>query len=105
MPISLGYGKLSLHLSIINTFAAVWFSAFSALTFLAFGFDKWSACGSNRRVSELSLVALGAIGGWPGGLFAMIMFAHKTSKWTFKLKYTLAFIPFAAEIWAWHRWR
>jgi uncharacterized membrane protein YsdA (DUF1294 family) len=35
----------------------------------------------------------------------MIVFRHKTAKWTFKFKYVLALIPFAAEIWAWLHWR
>ena len=34
----------------------------------------------------------------PGGLPGMIVFRHKTAKWTFKFKYALALIPFAAEI-------
>ena len=44
---------------------------------------------------------LGALGGWLGGLFGMMVFRHKTAKWTFKFKYALALIPFAAEVWAW----
>jgi hypothetical protein len=35
----------------------------------------------------------------------LILFHHKTTKWTFKLKFFLALIPFAAEVWAWWRWR
>ena len=88
-----------------DTFAAVWFAVFSAVTFLAFGFDKWRARGSKRRVPESFLVMLGAFGGWPGGLAGMFMFRHKTAKWSFKLKYALALVPFAAEVWAWFRWR
>jgi len=56
-------------------------------------------------VSEFSLVLLGALGGWPGGLLGMIVFRHKTAKLTFKLKYALALIPFAVEVWAWLHWR
>ena len=48
---------------------------------------------------------LGALGGWPGGLLGMMVFRHKTAKWTFKFKYALAMIPFAAEVWAWFHWR
>jgi len=44
-------------------FAAVWFAAFSAVTFLAFGFDKWKASRSGWRVSEFALVMFGALGG------------------------------------------
>jgi uncharacterized membrane protein YsdA (DUF1294 family) len=89
----------------LDTIAAIWLAAFSAVTFLAFGFDKWRAHRSGQRVSELMLVMLGALGGWPGGLLGMIVFRHKTAKWTFKFKYALALIPFAAEVWAWLHWR
>jgi len=70
-----------------------------------FGFDKWRAQCSGSRVSEFFLVMLAALSGWPGGLLGMIVFRHKTSKWTFKFKYALALIPFVAEIWAWLHWR
>lgn len=89
----------------IDTFAALWFTTLSVVTFLVFGFDKWRATGSKRRVSEFSLALLGAIGGWPGGLIGMNVFRHKTAKFTFKLKYSLALIPFAVEIWVWLHWR
>jgi len=85
----------------LDSFAAIWFTAFSAVTFLAFGFDKWRASRSGTRVPEFSLAMLGALGGWLGGLFGMMVFRHKTAKWTFKFKYALALIPFAAEVWAW----
>jgi uncharacterized membrane protein YsdA (DUF1294 family) len=65
-----------------------------------FGFDKWRAQRSGSRVSEFLLVLLAALGGWPGGCLGMMVFRHKTSKWTFKFKYALALIPFAVEIWA-----
>lgn len=92
------------HLKHLDLIALVWFSAFSAVTFLAFGFDKWRARRLGQRVSELTLVMLGALGGWPGGLLGMMAFRHKTAKWTFKFKYALALIPFAAEIWVWWRY-
>ena len=92
-------------LKISDSFAAIWFAAFSAATFLMFGFDKWRASRSGSRVPEATLAMLGALGGWPGGLLGMMVFRHKTAKWTFKFKFALALIPFAAEIWAWHRWR
>lgn len=92
-------------MSIADKVALVWFAAFSAVTFLAFGFDKWRASRSGSRVPEFSLVLLGALGGWLGGLFGMLVFRHKTAKWIFKFKYALALIPFAAEVWAGFHWR
>lgn len=76
--------------------ALVWFGGWSVIAFLAFGFDKWRAGRSGQRVSEMTLVLLGAIGGWLGGFIGMNLFRHKTAKWTFKLKYALALLPFAA---------
>jgi len=87
--------------SIADNIDLVWFSAFSAVTFFAFGFDKWKASRSGQRVSEFALVMLGALGGWIGGFIGMMVFRHKTAKWTFKFKYALALIPFAAEVWIW----
>jgi uncharacterized membrane protein YsdA (DUF1294 family) len=92
-------------MSTIDSFAAIWFAVLNAVTFIAFGFDKWRASGSKRRVSEFSLALLGALGGWPGGLLGMMVFHHKTAKLTFKLKYALVLIPFVAEVWAWLHWR
>ena len=89
----------------LDSIAAIWFTVFNGAAFVAFGFDKWRASRSKRRVSEFSLALLGALGGWPGGLVGMTVFRHKTAKLTFKLKYALALIPFAAEVWAWLHWR
>ena len=89
----------------MDSFAAVWFAGFNAAAFIAFGFDKWRAAGSKRRVSEFSLALLGALGGWPGGLLGMKVFRHKTAKRSFQFKYAVALIPFAAEVWAWLHWR
>ena len=79
--------------------AVIWFAAFSTVTLPAFGWDKWRAGRGGRRVLESSLLLLGALGGWPGGLLGITLFRHKTSKWNFKFKHALALIPFAAEIW------
>ena len=85
--------------------ALVWLAALNVAAFAGFGLDKWSARRSARRVPELNLVLLGALGGWPGGFLAMTLFRHKTAKGTFKLKYGLALVPFCAEIWLWTWWR
>lgn len=95
------------HLRVKNldSIAVIWFAVFSVVAFIAFGFDKWRASGSGQRVPEFTLVTLGALGGWLGGLIGMMLFRHKTAKWTFKFKYALALIPFAAAVWAWWHWR
>lgn len=88
-----------------DTFALAWFGCWSVIAFFAFGHDKWRAGRAGQRTPEATLALLGALGGWLGGLLGMNVFRHKTSKWTFKLKYALAFVPFVAELWAWWHWR
>ena len=88
-----------------DLFALIWFVFFNAVAFLAFGFDKWRAASGGRRVPEFTLVLLAALGGWPGGLLGMNVFRHKTAKWSFKLKFAGALLPFAAGVWAWWHWR
>lgn len=88
-----------------DSIAVAWLTVFNTVTLFAFGVDKWRAGRSGNRIAEMTLVLLGALGGWPGGLLGMILFRHKTAKWTFQLKYALALIPFAAEIWFWLHWR
>lgn len=92
-------------MSRVDQIALGWFVAWSVVAFLAFGLDKWRAGRGAERISEFTLIALAALGGWPGGWLGMILFRHKTAKWTFKLKFALALIPFAAEVWAWWRFR
>jgi uncharacterized membrane protein YsdA (DUF1294 family) len=99
-----GSGK-DFYLKISDPFALAWFAGWSAAAFLFFGYDKWRAGRNGARVPESTLALLGALGGWPGGLLGMICFRHKTAKWTFWFKYAVAFVLFAAEVWAWWHWR
>lgn len=92
-------------MSVPDQLALAWFGGGSIITFMTFGWDKWRAGRSGSRVSELTLVMLGALGGWLGGIVGMRVFRHKTAKGTFKWKYALALVPFAAELWAWWQWR
>jgi uncharacterized membrane protein YsdA (DUF1294 family) len=92
-------------MSRLDQLAIGWCVLWSIVAFLAFGFDKWRAGRAGRRVPELTLLVLSALGGWPGGGLGMIVFRHKTAKWSFKLKFALALIPFATGVWAWWHWR
>ena len=82
-----------------------WLGLTSVLAFLLFGYDKFKAGRSGRRVSELHLVLVGAIGGWLGGLLGMLLFRHKTAKWPFRLKYAAGFLLYAGLIYAYLVWR
>jgi len=82
-----------------------WLCLSNVLAFLLFGYDKFRAGQTNKsRVSEFHLAAIGAIGGWPGGLLGMLVFRHKTAKLSFKLKYGVSFVVWAGLMYAAFRW-
>ncbi len=84
----------------------LWLVLANALAFLLFAWDKFRSGGSGRnRISEFKLALIGTIGGWPGGLLAMLLFRHKTAKLSFKIKYALAFVVWAGLIYAILVWR
>ena len=59
----------------------------NALSFAIYGWDKFLAVKNKRRVSEFNLLLLTGIGGTIGGLLAMYLFKHKTSKFSFVLMF------------------
>lgn len=89
----------------IDTIALLWLLVLSGVTFLAFGWDKWCASRGSMRLSERSLILLGALGGWIGGWCAMRLFRHKTIKASFRIRYALALIPFVGELSLWLYYR
>ncbi len=89
----------------VKHFLLFWLVLTNAVAFLLFAWDKFRSGGPGRnRVSEFNLAAIAAIGGWPGGLAAMLLFRHKTAKLSFKLKYGMAFVIWAGLIYAALRW-
>ncbi len=66
--------------------AAVVYAAASVVTFVAYGFDKWSAGRAARsgrrpfRIAEQTLHFMELMGGWPGALIGQQVFRHKRSK-------------------------
>lgn len=69
-----------------------WLALSNVVTFFLFGHDKRLATKRGHRVPEYQLTLWAALGGWPGGLLAMVLFRHKTAKLLFLLKYSVAFL-------------
>lgn len=59
----------------------------SLITFGFYGVDKFAAQSGNWRTPETTLLALGLLGGWPGGYIAQQHFRHKTSKASFQTSF------------------
>ena len=77
----------------------------SVLAFFLFAYDKFQSTRSGRRVSELQLWLVAALGGWPGGFLGMLVFRHKTAKPAFKLKYATALLVWGGLIYVRMMWR
>ena len=67
----------------------LYFTAISILSFLLFGLDKQKAKQNKRRISEFTLLLVSFLGGSLGSLLGMLIFRHKTSKTSFKIKFGL----------------
>ena len=63
------------------------------------GLDKRRARLDRWRFSELALVVPALFGGWPGILWAMKRFRHKTQKRSFHWKLALAVLMFIPMAW------
>ena len=79
--------------------------ALNAITFAAFGWDKWCAVRNEWRVPESTLLLLALVGGTPGAFAGRHIFHHKTRKQPFvsQLKITvfLQVVFLAAGAWLW----
>jgi uncharacterized membrane protein YsdA (DUF1294 family)/cold shock CspA family protein len=69
-----------------------WYALLSVLTLLAYGWDKSSAKGGHRRISESSLNTLALMGGWPGAWIAQQGFRHKSRKASFQSAFWTAVV-------------
>ena len=85
-------------MSHLDQFLIAWFGFTSLMAFVLFGYDKLKAGGSSDRVPERHLIVVCAMGGWLGGLLAMLFFRHKTVKRSFQLKFAAAFVVWATLV-------
>lgn len=77
---------------VIPDWLVAWILAVSAITLLAFGYDKGIAASGVVRVPERVLLALTAAGGTLGAVVGMHAFQHKTVKKTFRRKFWLVVV-------------
>lgn len=79
-----------------ETLLLIYIAVASAAAFAAMGIDKRAAKNGSYRISERTLMTLGAVGGAFGGLLGMLVFRHKTKHTKFKLGMPLLLLLNAA---------
>jgi uncharacterized membrane protein YsdA (DUF1294 family)/cold shock CspA family protein len=68
----------------VSLWVALAYIVLSAVCLLAYALDKSAAIAGRWRSSEQSLLLLGLVGGWPGGLVAQQLLRHKSSKASYR---------------------
>ena len=68
----------------VSFWFALSYIVLSVASLMVYAFDKSAAVAGRWRSSEQSLLALGLLGGWPGGLVAQHLLRHKSSKASFR---------------------
>ena len=61
------------------------FLIWNLFVFTLFGFDKYCAKNQKRRIREKNLILASLFQGAIGGIFAMVIFNHKTAKPKFRI--------------------
>jgi uncharacterized membrane protein YsdA (DUF1294 family)/DNA-directed RNA polymerase subunit RPC12/RpoP len=97
-------GALALILWLVFDVDALlsWLAAINWITFLVYGYDKASAGLQRLRVPERVLLALALIGGTMGAFAGMYLFRHKTSKESFRVRFTLILAAQVAMVTAYY---
>ncbi len=70
----------------------MFYLAASAVTYLAYYFDKAAASKGHWRTKENTLQLFSLVGGWPGALMAQRWLRHKTAKESFQTVYWITVV-------------
>ena len=68
----------------MHYYSLYYLSAINVVTFVLFGLDKYNARKGNRRIREVTLMAMAALGGGVGAWMGMRLWHHKTKHRKFR---------------------
>ena len=68
----------------MHYYSLYYLSAINVVTFVLFGLDKYYARKGNRRIREVTLMAMAALGGSVGAWMGMRLWHHKTKHRKFR---------------------
>ena len=68
----------------MHYYSLYYLSAINVVTFVLFGLDKYNARKGSRRIREVTLMAMAALGGGVGAWMGMRLWHHKTKHRKFR---------------------
>lgn len=68
----------------MHYYSLYYLSAINVVTFVLFGLDKYNARKGNRRIREVTLMAMAALGGSVGAWMGKRLWHHKTKHRKFR---------------------
>lgn len=72
--------------------AVLWLLFINLAAFAAFAWDKRQSIRGRRRITEVGLIQMAALGGGLGGGLAMVLLRHKSNKPPFQRRFWGAFV-------------
>ena len=77
--------KFARQMESVNKILVVYLSSINIIALALMFIDKQKAKSNSNRISENTLFFTAFIGGILGTMLGMVLFNHKTAKWSFKL--------------------
>lgn len=71
----------------MSSLVLLYYASMSLWLFALYAIDKIAAKEGRSRISENNLHIFSVLGGWPGALFAQVIFRHKTRKTSFLVNF------------------
>ena len=87
----------------MHYYSLYYLSAINVVTFVLFGLDKYNARKGNRRIREVTLMAMAALGGSVGAWMGMRLWHHKTKHRKFRYGIPLILLLQIALIYFFHQ--
>lgn len=85
------YGLVAFVWRVPNAVAGT-YVVLSAACFAVYALDKSAAHRGRWRIAESTLLGIGTLGGWPGGLLAQQFLRHKSAKADFRRKFWVSVV-------------
>ncbi|MEO6299117.1 MAG: DUF1294 domain-containing protein [Paracoccaceae bacterium] len=83
-------------LGMLGLSLVAWLLLMNLATFVVFAVDKQRALNDEERISEMWLLSLAALGGWPAAKLAQWFFRHKTRQEPFRTMLNMVVLPLIA---------